>query len=87
LSDVGLELAEENSRLQIKSAKEDSPFARCGFRSGDCLLAADGKRIESADDFRRVVRRYLAESVMEPKSLPVQAERAGKKIELTLELN
>jgi hypothetical protein len=87
LSDVGLEVTKEDSRLRIKSLKEGSPFARCGFQAGDCLLTANGKKVESANDFRRVVRRHLAASVIEPKPLPVQAERDGKKIELTLEFD
>ncbi len=86
LSDVGLEVAEETAGLHVKSVQKDGPFAKCGFQAGDCLLTANGKKIESANDFRRVVRRHLVESVMEPKPLPVQVERDGKKRSLALEI-
>jgi hypothetical protein len=86
LSDVGLQVTEKPA-LAAKVVKKDNAFARSGFQAGDRLLTANGKKIESANDFRRTVRRHLAESVLEPKPLPVQVERAGKKIDLSLEFD
>ncbi len=77
---VGLEVADLNNGMRVAKVKKGSPSAKAGTRAGDVITAVDGKKIESADSFRRLLRRG---SVMDFCKLTLQ--RDGKELVVVLE--
>jgi hypothetical protein len=58
---VGLEVAESAGGVAVKSAVAGKPFAKAGFHNGDLLTEVDGKAVTGAKQFRRLLRRAVAD--------------------------
>jgi hypothetical protein len=67
IADVGLFVADSSPQkepagegVRLKEVRKDSPFAS-GLRGGDVVTALDGTKVASEEDFRRKLRRKLAQ--------------------------
>ena len=49
----GLQLSDEKDGVQVKSILAKSPAAMAGLQAGDRITHLQGKKLASADDFRR----------------------------------
>ncbi len=67
----------QTTLARIDSVQPESPAAAAGFRSGDVVLAIDGRRIESFSDMQRIV------SANADRTLQFQIERGGAPMTLT----
>jgi serine protease Do len=47
---------ESKSGVVVTDIQGDSPADRSGLRPGDCILKVDGKKVETADDFKRLTK-------------------------------
>ena len=60
LSTVGVEVEREGRAVQVTSIIDDKPFAEAGVRVGDIITAVNGKKPDSAESLRRLLRDALA---------------------------
>lgn len=74
---AGIQVGED---LSVTKVVDGKPFAK--FKEGDQVLSADGKKVASPDEFRRLVRR----SVVTDKTVVFKVRRGGKELELTVAL-
>jgi hypothetical protein len=79
---AGVEAADADGRVVVKKVVDGLPFARAGFLPGDCILAADGKKVGGFDEFRRLLRR----NSMANKETVFKVRRGERDLELTVQL-
>ena len=60
LSAVGVEVKEADKTVRVTMVADDRPFAAAGVRVGDVITAVNGKKPESAESLRRLLRDALA---------------------------
>ena len=60
LSTVGVEVKRKDRAVQVTSIIDDKPFADAGLRVGDIITEVNGKKPESAESLRRLLRDALA---------------------------
>jgi hypothetical protein len=60
LSTVGVEVKAEKDIVQVSSVAKDKAFAKAGIQVGDTILSVEGKRPDSAESLRRLLRDALA---------------------------
>jgi S1-C subfamily serine protease len=80
---VGVVVEKAAGGVKVKQADEGKPFARAGLRAGDLAVAADGKKIDSPESFRRLLR---AKVVMGDE-LTLEVRRDGKPVKVTVVLS
>jgi hypothetical protein len=56
---VGIKVEKDDSGVKVKDAPKSKPFGTAGLRSGDIILALDGKEPSDPETFRRLLRRRL----------------------------
>ncbi len=79
---AGVEV-EEKDGITVKKVMDGKPFAKPGFREGDKVLAINGAKVGSYQEFRRLVRR----NAMAGKETVFTIEQPGKRsVELTVAL-
>jgi hypothetical protein len=78
-SDLGIEVEIEKNIVSVSSLKEDSPLLKSGLKVGDIIEAIDGGVVDSADSFRRWLRRgYVSQESI------FSILRKNKEIELSV---
>jgi membrane-associated protease RseP (regulator of RpoE activity) len=60
LSTVGVEVKVADSTLRVSAVAEGKPFAKAGIRAGDTITEVNGKKPDSAESLRRLLRDALA---------------------------
>lgn len=87
LADVGLTAVDRDLRdkpirdgVFLKDVSKKSPFA-AGLRAGDVIAAIDGKKTSSKEDFRRLLRRKLAEGSL---AITFTVRRADKILDVAI---
>lgn len=79
----GIEVQPARDGAQVTKIQDGKPFARAGFRKGDLMVAVGDTKITSADDFRRTLRRLVAEKA---KGV-YRILRAGKALEIPIDFS
>jgi len=79
-SQAGIEVLPHAKGVRVKAVAENKRFSVAGVRSDDVLLAADATDITSAEQFRRLLRRKLAEE----KETTFKVLRGEKTIEVRI---
>jgi hypothetical protein len=80
-SALGLEL-DPDTQNRVRAVNGLSSADRAGLRAGDTILSADGQRILTFGDLSRVLELSPAQG-----TLPLEIEREGKTLRLTIELS
>ncbi len=78
---AGVEV-EDKDGLTVKKALDGKPFAKAGFQEGDKVLAIDGAKVDTCQEFRRLIRR----NALSDKETVFKLQRADKTLELTVAL-
>lgn len=78
---AGVELVEENNGLVVKSVIPESPAAAAGMQAGDQLTKFAGEDVKNMSDLHKLVVQNA-----EKKKVEVAVQRAGKVVEVNLEL-
>ena len=60
LSTVGVDVKLDDKIVRVTTVKEKMPFATAGIKVGDKIVSVNGKKPESAESLRRLVRDALA---------------------------
>jgi type II secretory pathway component PulC len=60
LSTVGVEAKAADGAVRVSAVAEGKPFADAGVRAGDVITAVNGKKPDSAESLRRLLRDALA---------------------------
>jgi S1-C subfamily serine protease len=60
LSTVGVEVKMADKAVQVTAVAEGKPFADAGVRDGDIIAEVNGKKPDSAESLRRLLRDALA---------------------------
>jgi membrane-associated protease RseP (regulator of RpoE activity) len=60
LSAIGVEVKLADSAVRVTAVTEGKPFAKAGIRAGDTISEVNGKKPDSAESLRRVLRDALA---------------------------
>jgi hypothetical protein len=60
LSTVGVEVKVADSAVRVSTITEGKPFAKAGIRAGDTITEVNGKKPDSAESLRRLLRDALA---------------------------
>src|SRR5262249_35184595 len=60
LSTVGVEVKEADGVVKVTAVEEGKPFAKARVKAGDVITAVNGKKPESAESLRRLLRDALA---------------------------
>ena len=68
------------SEAVMGETKAAGPAARAGLRSGDRVLAVDGRAVDDAQDLRERIRRAVRDG--EPQPMRWQVERDGRRLDL-----
>jgi hypothetical protein len=79
---LGVEVAPGVGGLEVQAAPDGKRFAKAGLRKGDLVLTVNGMRVDSAEIFRRRLRR----AALEDRGATLQVRRGDKTLELTVRL-
>jgi hypothetical protein len=82
LTQAGVEVEADKGGVRVKRVEDGKPFARAGLKPGDVVLALGGTAADSPEEFRRLVRRKLAEGA----DAFLKLRRTGKVLEIAVPL-
>jgi hypothetical protein len=77
---VGIEVGKAEGQLAVRDVPAGKPFANARIKKGDVIVAINGTRVDSPEEFRRVLRRAVAEG----KGV-LAVRRDGKSLEFSVE--
>jgi len=82
VSSVGIDVKEAKPGVEVLGVVDGKPFAAAGLVKGDRVLEVQGAKINTAEEFRRVVRRYCVDDVI----TRVKIRRDGVDLEILVHL-
>jgi hypothetical protein len=80
-SDIGLDVKQAKTELQITGVKNQSPFGKAGLDPGDVIASANGNPMTDYHAFRRLIRRAYVEET----AVSLSVRRQGKPINVKVD--